>query len=102
MLIPNRSDAAVEECKILMIGIEEAMEDPGILLSEGGCMKLVIGYGLSLLFRIWSCPLTIECIGMCEYDVQPYGGFNLFHNVCEIDSGNALYGFLISGEWLKE
>jgi hypothetical protein len=39
---------------------------------------------------------------MCEYDVQPYGGFNLFHNVCEIDSGNALYGFLVSGEWLKE
>ena len=40
----------MEEGEISVIGVEKAVEDPGVLLSEGCRMKLVVGDSLGLLF----------------------------------------------------
>ena len=50
VLIPQVPDISMEEREISVIGVEKAVEDPCVLLSEGCRMKLVVGDSLGLLF----------------------------------------------------
>jgi hypothetical protein len=60
------------------------MEDPGVLLSEGRRMKLIIGDSLSLFLRIGGSSLPIESVRMSKHHVKPERRLYLLHHMREI------------------
>jgi hypothetical protein len=67
---------------------------------KDGSLKLRISNGFSFFFS--SFTLAIDVIRVLKHNIQPNVGFNLFGQMCIVQSRYAFNGVLIVSEGLEE